>query len=277
MNFITELPIGVKDSKGELKKVFSLNDLTVEDLKKIQNPSMKSDHPMVWLGKTISRVVHEIDGVNVSGEFRASKNKIPEIVRSMTLIDVSYALMTGHVHNLGSDLPPFKSICPACRNHVEWNVDLSENLLLPDVEVAPDETFEVQLINGYEHKASNAADIGIDGKVWNVYTFRLPTLNDALRNEQHWSGTSDSTFTERIMADCLVEVKTEDGEVMEDKIKQMIHENLLLKLPIRDMKEIGKSYGNIAPSFRFLSDVQCNKCGRGVEVPIDPNFLYTTG
>jgi len=108
MKFITELPIGVKVSGRGTLKVFSLNDLTVEDLKQIQNPNQKSDHPMVWLGQTLSRVIQEIDGVPVSAEYRTNGGKVPQIIRDLTLVDVFYALMTGHVYNLGSDLPEFK-------------------------------------------------------------------------------------------------------------------------------------------------------------------------
>ena len=274
--FTTELPIGIKD-EGEVLNVFSINDLTVEQLKVIQNKNFKSDHPMVWLGNTLSRVIKDIGNKPVSAEFRAKKDKIPQPVRELTLIDVSYALLCGHVHNLGTDLPPFKSICPACQNHVSFEVDLEEDLDLPEIDLEPDQRFEVELPSGYEHTAKNAEDIGMKGKIWNRYTFRIPKLQDAIRNERHWSGASSNTFAEHIMADCLISARTEDGEEMPDDVRQMIHQNLLLKLPVRDMKAIGRSYGDLAPSFRFLTNVQCNKCGRGVEVPLDPNFLFTTG
>lgn len=277
MKFRTELPIGIKlPEREDPLKVFSLNDLTVEDLKTIQNPNQKSDHPMVWLGQTLSRVIHEIEGINVSGEYR-TQGKIPNIIRAMTLVDVSYALMAGHVYNLGSDLPEFKAVCPACRNHVPFSTDLERDLEVPEIEVEPDATFEVELINGFEYKSKKAAEIGMEGKVWKHYTFRMPTLGDALKNERHWSGRSESTFTERIMADCLTSVQTDDGEEMPDNVRNMIHYNLLYKLSARDMKKIGKEYGNVAPSFRFLTNVECGKCGRGVEVPLEPNFLYSTG
>lgn len=276
MKFSTELPVGIKQ-KDEILKLFSLNDLTVEQLKVIQDRNYKREHPMVWLGKTLSTVLYEIQGHPISAEYRTSGNKIPQLVHGLTLIDASYVLMAGHIHNLGTDLPPFKSICPACGNQVLFSVDLEKNLDMPEVDLNPDAEFEVELIRGYEHKSKNVEDLGIKGKVWKRYTFRLPQLKDAIRNERHWSGTSESTFTERVMADCLTHVTTEDGEEMETKIKEMIHHNLILKLTARDMKEIGREYGNLAPSFRFMSNVQCSSCGRTVDIPIDPNFLYSTG
>lgn len=273
MALTTELPIGLK-IKGDIKKVFSVNDLLVEDLKQINDRQYKSDHPMVWLGKTIGKVIHEIEGQPISAMARV-EGGVPEPIRKLTLVDVSYLLVSGHVHNLGSDLPNFKANCPACGNHVSFEVDLVQTLELPDTEsLEPETTFTVDLINGFEFKEKNAKDIGLDGLVFTQYELRLPTLGDAIRNEKHYNATSSSTFSERVMADCIINVRTEDGVEMEDSIIKMLSYNLISKLSLRDMKKIGSEYTEIAPSFSLSSETTCKKCGRGVEVPIDPNFLF---
>lgn len=273
MALTTELPIGLK-IKGDTKKVFSVNDLLVEDLKQINDRQYKSDHPMVWLGKTIGKVIKEIDGTPISAIARTEKG-VPEAVRKLTLVDVSYLLVSGHVYNLGPDLPNFKANCPACGSHVAFDVNLIETLELPDTEsLEPDSTFTVELLNGFEFKEKNAKDLGLEGLVFTEYEFRLPTLGDAIRNERYYNATSESTFSERVMASCLVSVRTSDRVEMEEKIMQMLNANLITKLSLRDMKKIGTEYTEIAPSFSLTSETMCKKCGRGVEVPIDPNFLY---
>lgn len=276
MALTTELPIGIKTRDG-IKKVFSINDLIVEDLKRINDRQYKADHPMVWLGKTISQVIKEIDGVPISAQARA-ENGTPDAVKNLTLVDVSYLLLSGHVYNLGGDLPDYKANCPACGNHVFFEIDLHDALELPEAgQLEPDSTFAVELQRGFEFKGKNAKDIGLDGVLWTEYEFRLPTLGDAIRNERHYNATTSSTFSERLMADCIVAVRTETGEEMEDKYRQMIGHGLISKLNVRDMKKIGTEYTAIAPSFSMSTETTCKKCGRGVEVPIDPNFLYQTG
>ncbi len=273
-----ELPIGVVYGQGDERKIlkdFSLKSLSVRDLKDINNEQLKSDHPLKWLARTLCTVTESIGGIPVASAYSTSK-QFPDVIKRLSLLDASYLLVAGHVHSLGPDVEGFKTMCPCPNNKtVEFNFRL-DDVETPELsdDLTPDKVVEVELERGFEFRERNAEDINMKGKIWKKYIFRLPTIADALSNESHFSTGSKSTFGERVMAACLLQVETEEGEVMDASFQRMLGPKLILDLMAYDLKLINKAYNSAVPSMRLTAPSECSFCNREIDLPVDPNFLY---
>lgn len=272
MSFLTSLPVGVIID-GEVRKNFSLRKLKALDIKEINNEEYKSDHPVEWMGRTISTVVESIGDVPIHSEFFRTK-RIGDIVKRLSIIDINYLFLVGHINSLGESIEGVVLDCPLCgKSKLKWDLNLS-SVIPPEECPPPDFTFEINLKSGYVHTAPNASDINLKDVVWNKYVFRLPTYGDLLFNESHFNRSSKSNFSEKVLFCCLEKVISSDGEEMETHIKNMININLLLKLEAYDYKLISKKYNEVTPGYTLDVPTECSNCGREVNIPVSPNFLY---
>lgn len=265
-----ELKVGVK-IKDKVLKDFKLNTLKTAQLKEINNDDYKKDFPMRWLAKTICILLDSIGGepCNMLGR------DFPETVKGLSLIDVSYVLIAGHVFNLGSDIKGLKINCTCQRQkEIELDLDLQNLLLEEDNEYpTPDVTFLVELPNGVEINLPNMEDLGLKGKVWKFITFRLPTLGDMLKHEKDFSPSSKSVFGEKIMSSCMISVEAEDGMALPANMVKMFGEKIISEMTARDMQAMTREF-NKYPTHRIFCETTCGWCDREISTPVEPNFLF---
>jgi len=263
-----ELRVGVLNN-GTLLKDFKLKPLKVAQLKEINNDDYRKEHPVRWLAKTLSIILDNIGGVSCSMTGR----DFPDVIKNLSLIDVSYLLIAGHVFNLSSDIRGLKTVC-SCARQQEISLDINlEDLELPEDCPSPDAEFLAELINGVEINLPNMEDLGLKGKVWKYMTFRMPTLGDMLKNEKHFSPSAKSDFGERIIASCFVSVESEDGTQLPDSLRKMFGEKLISEMTARDMQIVSREF-NKFPSHRLFTEASCTYCDKEISVPIEPNFLF---
>lgn len=264
----SELRVGVKLDKKILKE-FKLKTLKISELKRINDDDYRRNHPVRWLAQTLMILVD-----NIGGEVPAMNGReFPDVIKNLSLIDVSYLLIAGHVYNLGSEIKSLRTVCP-CQRQQEVSLDVDLNNL-EDEENYPDPTteFTVELPHGVEINLPNMEDLGLKGKVWKYLTFRIPILGDMLKNEKHFSASAKSDFGERVISACILKAEAEDGTELPASLLKMFGDKLIGEMTARDMQATTREF-NKFPSHRLFCETQCSYCDKEITTPIEPNFLF---
>lgn len=263
-----ELRVGVLLNK-KLLKDFKLRTLKIGQLKEINNDDYRKEHPVKWLARTLTIILETIGNESCSMIGR----DFPDVIKNLSLIDVSYLLVAGHVHNLGSDIRGLRVNCGCQRNQeISLDIDLN-NIELPEDCPAPDAEFLVELINGVEINLPNMEDLGLKGKIWKYMNFRMPTLGDMLKNEKYFSPSAKSDFGERIIGSCLTSVESEDGTQLPDNLRKMFGDKLISDMTARDMQAVSREF-NKFPTHRLFCEASCTWCDKDISTPVEPNFLF---
>jgi len=270
------LPIGVMQGEKTLRE-FTLNKLSVRQIKEINDEQYRAQHPLKWLGRTATSILSTIDGVPVSSNGEGKKNYIDELVRKMTIPDISYILLAGHVHSLGGEIEDYRTTC-FCPTQAEvaFNIDLSA-VELPDTsELAYDMEMEAELEDGLDlSREKMAVEMGIADRKWTRYFIRIPRLDDFLRNELHFSTSAKSSFTERVLASAITRIQDENGEDMPTALVQLLKEKLVLNLSGRDMTLLNRATKQLVPAMRLTAPTECSRCGKEIDMPVEPSFLFS--
>jgi len=270
------LPIGVKNGETILRE-FTLNKLSVREIKEINDEQYRAQHPLKWLGRTVTSLIQSIEGVPVSSRGDGKKNYIDDLVKKLTIPDISYILVAGHVHSLGDTIEDYRTqcFCPL-QADVSFNINLG-GIELPDTsELSYDIEMEAELEDGLDlSKDKMAVELGIGNRRWNRYFIRIPRLEDFLRHETHFSTSSKSSFTERVLASAITKIQDADGEEMPTTLISMLREKLVLNLSGRDMTLLNRSTKSILPAMRLSAPTECKRCGKEIEIPVEPSFLFS--
>lgn len=263
-----ELRVGVK-IKDKVLKDFKLKTLKIAQLKEINNDDYRKDNPIRWLGKTLCILLESIEGESCAMVGR----DFPEVIKKLSLIDVSYVLIAGHTYNLGSEIKGLKITCN-CDRRQEIGVELDlQNLITEEDYPTPDEEFLVTLPHGVTLSLPNLEDVNLKDKVWKHLTFRMPVLGDMLKNEKHFSPSAKSEFGEKIIAACLTSCESEDGTQLPPQFIKMFGDKLIIEMTARDMQAVSREF-NKFPTHRIFCETNCTYCDRELSTPVEPNFLF---
>lgn len=263
-----ELRVGVK-VKDKILKEFKLKTLKIAELKRINDDDYRRNHPVRWLAQTLTIILDSIGNESI----QMTGREFPDVIKNLSLIDVSYLLIAGHVYNLGSEIKNLRTVCPCQRQQeVALDVDLN-NLEEEESFPTPDMEFVVELPHGIEIPLPNMEDLGLKGKVWKYLTFRTPVLGDMLKNEKHFSASAKSDFGERVISACIKKAESEDGTELPESFIKMFGEKLIGEMTARDMQAVTREF-NKFPSHRLFCETQCSYCDKEITTPIEPNFLF---
>lgn len=186
-----------------------------------------SEKPYTWIGNVITVSTAAIGSHKIGADAREEFEKdkvitIPSVVKAMPMAEANSMLVELH-RRIWKDIIPDQSIlCKVCGKTLNADIDLNKIDLTDKnkqklASVAGDtiELIQCVLEDGselwsiIEHMKKTQAYPELEGKVFKEFTFRVPTLGDAIRHESY---TSDNImFWRRIAGDCIVSIKDSEG------------------------------------------------------------------
>lgn len=185
-----------------------------------------AEKPFTWIANVISiatkSIGSELVGEAVRDEYLKSGSvTIPSIVKQMPLTDANMLLLEIHRRVWESKLPKQQIVCKFCTKGLVTDIDLdqvqapAEALNFPQTETLfTDLDYGVDLtkwiIENKQDKEGGLSDLKDIN--FNRLIFRIPTLGDGIKNEDHASRSID--LWRRIAADCLIGIQS----VEDDKI-----------------------------------------------------------
>lgn len=244
------------------------------------------EKPFTWQGNVVAAAVKRIGNFEIGAEVREQYLRdgsvtIPALVKGITLADINTLLVEIHRRVWMSQIPKQEVICKYCGRKLFADIDLDKIDFLPDEkEKLNNPAFDyehivVDLVDGFE--APEIAKLtdkpewsGVTEYLYNRFTFRVPVLGDAIKNEAY---VQDSiSFWRRIAMDCLVSIEcVEDGEVVAT-LPEEFHTWYGLKifnecLMNKDLKAIRDALTSYLPTLPFAYYEPCG-CDEQREIPM---------
>lgn len=251
-----------------------------------------SEKPYTWMGNVVAAGTKSIAGTPTGTVIREEYEKtggisaIPMSVLSMPLADVNTLLVEIHRKVWKGLIKNQEVLCRYCTKKVITDIDLNKITLDEETSEIAQETEQwdalvVNLKNGWVYSAptlmgtNRKAYEELNGLVFNRFTFRIPTLMDAIRNEKYAQNTID--FWRRIAFDCLMKVecieKNEEGEEIPGvelpvDAKNATGMNLFNKiLDTEDLSDIREALRDKLPTLPFDYKAPCG-CPKKMEIPV---------
>ena len=284
--FKSELLIGISGNGEARRKQLDLRKSSGVTEACLANDKFAAKHPFQWMGRIIATLCDSIGDDEVFEAFRQGKyKKLPPAVLQLPLRDVDWVFFLGHIHTHGPMLEVGDRDCPECRRkNKNIEIDLRDAKVkpakMPDVEA-----FSVLLQSGFVRKPNPhrpEENLGYMGKPWNHYTFRPPTLADAIRNEAHYSEKNRIQFNMRVYHDALLGVESwergEGGEIyklaeLEESHRQMEGMELFDALDGQDRALIRGAFLGL-PGLDLAVDHECDACGEDIAIQVDPTSFH---
>ena len=239
-----------------------------------------SDKPFTWQGNIVSAAVKRIGDVEIGSEVRKKYLEdgsvtIPMAVMKLPLAEVNTLLVEIHRRVWVNFIPKQEIICKNCGRKLVVDIDLDKIDYSPEAKESinsPEMDFEHIVINlkdGFvppEVKGLTDKEqyLGVTEREYNRMTFRVPLLEDAIRQEKYFSDSI--TFWRRIAMDCLESIEQVDskGEVI-DVLPKEFHTWYGLKLfneylSGKDLRVIRNELIEHLPTLPFAYEDTCPYC-----------------
>lgn len=277
-----ELPIGLRINGEVHKNVELLKTNGVAE--KIFTKKI-SEKPFTWQGNIISAAVKSIGSIEIGSEVRKKYLEdgsvtIPSSVLNLPLAEVNTLLVEIHRRVWMHFIPKQEIICKYCGKKLIADIDLDKIDYTEEAKerlecITDYENITVDLPEGFEApvipKLTDKPEYqGVTDVVYNRFVFRVPTLNDAIRNERNF--TDSIGFWRRIAMDCLVSVERVEDGVVTDTLPTEFHTWYGLKifneyLYERDLREIRTALIEYLPTLPFAYYEPCG-CSEQREIPM---------
>lgn len=272
-----ELPTGLRLNGEVYKDVELLKTNGVAEkifVKKI------SDKPFTWQGNVVSAAVKRIGDIEIGAEVRKKYLEdgsvtIPLAVKKLPLAEINSLLVEIHRRVWVNFIPKQEIICKNCGRKLVVDIDLDRIDYTPEAKEminSPERDTEHVVINlkdGFIPPALKGITdkeqyLGLTEVEFNRMTFRVPLLEDAIRQEKYFSDSI--MFWRRIAMDCLesIECVNEQGNVVETLPKEF-HTWYGLKilneyLSGKDLKAIRNGLMECLPTLPFAYSDTCPYC-----------------
>jgi len=255
-------------------RLFQVRKLLVGEVKAINNRDLKVNHPFVWMGKTLSLCLEELEGNFIYQEYSQTK-RVPKVLMKLPAANIVYILAASQVYNFSDVIEGIEFNCRYCQKNNIVSLSLND-IEVPPTALTSDSLLEVKLPDPYFFTAPDIDKLGMDpNEKWDLFTFRIPLYEDLLALEDYFSVSSSSDFAERLQFKILKEVKSSStGRVMPPDIMGMEGPSIFQRLTPRSFREINKRVADWLPTTSLSRPVECKTCGRINEVEIDPSFFF---
>ena len=278
-----ELPVGLHINGEVYKDVELLKTNGVAE--KIFTKKI-AEKPFTWQGNVVAAAVKRIGNIEIGAEVRKKYLEegsvtIPTPVLALPLSEINNLLVEIHRRVWLSFIPKQEVICKYCGRKLLVDIDLDKIDFLPETKEAMSE------ITDYEHIVCDLKDgftppeipkitdkeqyLGLTETEFNRFTFRVPTLGDAIHHERYFSDSIG--FWRRIAMDCLISVDlvNENGDVVETLPKEF-HTWYGLKifneyLSGRDLRQIRNELIEHLPTLPFAYYEPCG-CDEQRDIPM---------
>lgn len=277
-----ELPTGLR-LNGEVHKNVELLK-TTGVAEKIFTKKLP-EKPFTWQGNVVAVAVKSIGNIEIGADVRQKylsngSVSIPMAVLKLPLAEINTLLVEIHRRVWVSFIPKQEIICKYCGKKLIADIDLDKIDFLPETKEMMD------TITDYEHIVVDLKDgfippvlpkitdkeeyLGITETEYNRLVFRVPLLEDAIRQEKYFSDSIG--FWRRVGMDCLLSVeRVEDGEV-KDVLPKEFHTYYGMKLfneylSGRDLREIRAKLIGYLPTLPYAYYEVCG-CDEQREIPM---------
>lgn len=269
-----DLNIGVKIA-GELQKSVTL--LKSNSIAEEVFTRKLAQQPFTWIGNIISVAVGSIGSTNIADSvrdeyFKTGKITIPKVVKDISFADSNSLLLEIHRRVWESDFKDMQTMCRYCSKDIVVDVNLdniklteSQELILeanPEfngIAVDLDEFTLDHLIKDLKNEDVSS----LVGTKFNRLVFRIPTLGDALKNQEYFDRNIE--LWRRMGADCLVGIQRvdENGEVVHEipeNYLRMLAIKIYKDLDISSLKKIRHALREELPvlPFAYMDDCACD-------------------
>ena len=255
------------------------------------------EKPYSWIGTVISTAAKKIGteavGVSARQEYLDTGHiTIPQIVQKLPLAEANTLLVEIHRRVWKNELPEQETVCKYCGtksimqidlNKIEYSEqDIKDFLRLEEKE---EKLIVVSLPEGFEFSSPKKYGTDelsypeYDGKTYNRFKFRVPVLEDAIRNEKIHKESVD--FWRRIAFDCFhsAEEVDKNGEVISELPKSVIipfgltlYNELLYS---KDLAAIREGLRESIPTLPFYYEDTCTGCKRETPVTMEPSNFFS--
>lgn len=284
-----EMPIGIKLGGKVLRSVtLAKTNGAAEQIFTERLP----ERPYTWMGYVIAAGVHTLGDIPVAAEARADfiengSISLPEVVTAIPMPELNNLLVEIHRRIWRARVKNQECLCKYCGSKMITEIDLTRIDFTDEQKAVLAEEgrdwfqIVVNLSDGWTFVAPRLANgqesplAGFDGAVFDRFTFRLPTLADAIRNEKH---ASDSVpFWRRIAYDCLTEVySTTLGEALPAQAYKALGLKLYEQhLTGEDLGLIREALRDSTPTMPFMYEETCPKCKRLTPVALEGNSFFS--
>jgi hypothetical protein len=239
-------------------------------LKKLQ------DKPYTWIGNVLSAGIGYLGalevGIPVRQEYQKTKTvAVPQIIKRLPLAEANSLLVEVHRRVWKTVVPKQSILCKFCGDHLKADVDLSNIKMSPENQEvlekmsSTNQIFDfvvVDLVDSFTMtdliSKLNKPDLsGMENTKFDRLTFRVPTLNDAIKNEKH---VSDSLlFWRRMAQDCLVKIESvKDNVVFPDDYFPALGLELFKQyLSAEDLSKVRGAMREEVPTLPFTYEETC--------------------
>ena len=214
------------------------------------------EKPYSWMGGIISSGIAEIGGITIGSIARSSFSKngvvtIPDIILNLPMAEANTLLIEIHRRIWKQELKNQECLCKYCGRKMIVDLDLAKIKLTEASEkiLSEKEDFTFltcDLPDGWLYESPflpNGQPVYPDShnQLFNRFVFRVPTLKDAIRHEQH--ATDSITFWRLIAFDCLVQVTNQEtGAELQisaaTSLGQKLYEEILVGEDLQAIREI---------------------------------------
>lgn len=283
-----ELPIGVVLG-GETHKVVELmkSNGVAEKIftKKI------SDKPYTWQGNILSAAIKSIGGIEIGAEVRKKYLEdgvvtIPSVILDLTMAEVNTLIVEIHRRVWQNELPKQEVFCKHCGRKMVVDIDLDRidyseesKREIENLQMMGPAPIVVNLKDGFEPtpigKITEKPEYSwITSSVFTRFTFRYPTLRDAIENERYYSDNID--FWRRVALNCLISIETENGDVLPSEFHTFYGLKIFLEyLSVRDLKNIRNSLIEALPTLPFAYEDTCPHCERETPFIMEASSFFS--
>lgn len=273
MELINKLPLGIVKGDEWITE-FELEPLTNAVFKVIHDRGFLRAHPMKWTASVLSGIIKSIGGESVAANYRMSNYEtIPDIVKSIPLVDCSYLLVCAHINEFGAVLEEVPVVCTRCEAEFVTSIDLEKQLEVTYAD-EPIKEVVVELTDGfYRPTKGDMSPTGIEGIHWKKYILKIPCVGDALKNESYYKSDNQGSFEERVLASAGIIPYDEQGNAMPETNRSVIGWRLISELRPRDQRLVNRAYTSI-PQLSLTPTIQCVRCRRDTLVAVTPDLLF---
>jgi len=249
----------------------------------------KPDNPYTWICEVISVCLKEINGTPISAPCRAEYAKtgeltIPSKVRQIPLSVASIIIVEIHMRLWKDRVENQSGGCMNCGKLFTFDFDLSKIEMSKDnvdmlEKMTQFRTLECELPNGFEYSSPTLpnqvkAYPEFDGKIYNKFIFRVPTIGDAMNNEKE--NGDQVMYWRRIAFDCLLSVENDKGEVLATNCWREMGLRLYnSEMSSKDLIAIRKTLRESMPTLWFFHDETCPHCNRNTKVALEGNAVFS--
>ncbi|MFH0989835.1 MAG: hypothetical protein V1799_07455 [bacterium] len=273
------LPVGFT-YQGVDYRTFEVNliDGFIERI--IHNQMLRSEKPQTWVAMVVSGLLHTIGDNVVSSDFVESDGKkIPPIVKNIPIVDAGLILVKGHINTYGSELKNQKTKCLHCGRPNVSDLDLNQ-MPIPtvDLNVPIQSEIVVKLPRGWKRQLDpekrNQKELGWEDKVFDTFVFGIPSLGDALRNENLSTTSRVLDFQAKIVNDRLKRVvcSKDKFEMPSEMFEAYQAGNIFFAdrggLIANDRMAIRDALNKL-PQISLQAPVTCNNCKQDYDASVD--------